>query len=91
MFFLFKHLFYSGIDKGNKKKSREASNKEYTYELVCLVLFHICTSRTVPTFNSCTKCVGKPGHSARPIATQFPGHECIDDLTIENNFFSQAS
>ena len=32
---------------------------------------HIYT--TVPTFKSCTKCIGKPRHNARSIATQFLG------------------
>ena len=45
----------------------------------------------VPTFNSCTKCVGNPGicTAAYPIATQFPGHGCINDLTTECIFDSQ--
>ena len=29
--------------------------------------------------------------TARPIATQFPGHWCTDDLTTENSFHSQAT
>ena len=47
---------------------------------------------TVPTFNLCTKCVGISGIiHACPFATQFPGHGCIDDLTTESKFDSQAT
>ena len=47
---------------------------------------------TVPTFNSCTKFAGSPGiiHAACPIATQFTGYGCMDDLTTERSFGSQA-
>ena len=37
---------------------------------------------------------GQPGHlymTARPIATQFPAHGCMDDLTTELCFGSQAT
>ena len=44
---------------------------------------------TVPTFNSCTKCVGSPGTTARLIATQFPRHGCMDNLTTERGIDSQ--
>ena len=33
--------------------------------------------------------MGQPGHNkttARPIATQFPGHGCMDDFTTESSF-----
>ena len=39
---------------------------------------------TVPTFNFCTKRAG-------PIATQLPGHGCIDDFITECSFDSQAT
>ena len=48
---------------------------------------------TVPTFNSCTKCVGSLGiiyDHPRPFATQFPGHGCMSDLTTERSFDSQG-
>ena len=36
---------------------------------------------------------GQHGHDTqpRPIATQFPGHECMDRLTTERRFYSQAT
>ena len=36
--------------------------------------------------------LGQPGHNttARLIASQFPGHECMDDLTTEGSFDAQA-
>ena len=36
---------------------------------------------TVPTFNSCTKCMRSPGiiHDRTTIAAQFPGQGCTDD------------
>ena len=36
---------------------------------------------------------GQSVHNTRPrsIATQFPGHECMDDLTTERSFYSQAT
>ena len=45
---------------------------------------------TVPTFNFCTKCVGRPGmiHDRTP---KFPGHEFLDDFTTEQSFDSQAT
>ena len=48
---------------------------------------------TVPTYNLCTKCVGMPGiiHDRMPDCHQFPGHRCMDDLTAECSFDSQAS
>ena len=48
---------------------------------------------TVPTFNSCTKCVGSPGiiYDRTPDRHQFPGHECMDDLTTERSFDSLAT
>ena len=48
---------------------------------------------TVPTFDSCTKCVGSPGikhTTACPIAIQFLGHGCMDDLTTERKVDLQA-
>ena len=41
------------------------------------------------TFNSCTKCVGSS--AVRLIATQFSGHGCMDDLTIERSFDKQTT
>ena len=36
---------------------------------------------TVPIYNSCTRCVGSPEYTtARPIATQFTGNRCMDDI-----------
>ena len=48
---------------------------------------------TVPTFNSCTECVGSPGmiHDCRLDFTQCPGHKYMVDLTTERNFDSQAT
>ena len=48
---------------------------------------------TVSTFNFCTKCVGSPcrQHGTSPIAIQFPGNGCMDDLTTERSFESQAT
>ena len=39
---------------------------------------------TVPTVNSCTKCVGSPGGvlDRTPIATQFPGNEYTDSVAL---------
>ena len=40
---------------------------------------------TVPTFNSCTKCVGQPGQTHTTTcstATHFPGHGCMNDLQL---------
>ena len=37
---------------------------------------------------------GQPGAeytTVRPIATKFPGHGCMDDLTTERSFGSQAT
>ena len=51
----------------------------------------MCT--TVPTFNSCTKCVGSPGikYDRMPCClAQFHRHGCIDDLTNERSFYSQS-
>ena len=45
---------------------------------------------TVTPCHSCTKCVGSPILIC-PVATQFPGHECMDDLTTERSFGSQAT
>ena len=46
---------------------------------------------TVPTFNSCTKCVGSPGiiHDRMPQLS--PGSPCMDDLTTERSIDSQAT
>ena len=41
---------------------------------------------TVPMFNSCTKCT-----TTRPIAIQFLGHGCMDDLTTGRSFESLAT
>ena len=46
---------------------------------------------TVLTFNSCTKCLGSLGMICGPIATQFPGHRCVDDLTTERSFDLRGS
>ena len=48
---------------------------------------------TVPTFNSCTKCMGSLGiaHDCTPYCHPFPGHGCIDELKIECSFGSQAT
>ena len=46
---------------------------------------------TVPTFNSCTKCRGQPGHNTRPRARSFMRNGCMDDLTTERGFDSQAT
>ena len=48
---------------------------------------------TVPASNSCTKCVGIPSiyTITRTIAIQFPGHVCMNDLTTERSFDSQAT
>ena len=50
---------------------------------------NICT---VPTFNSYTKCRAARSNytTAHLIATQFPGHECMDHLATECIFDSQA-
>ena len=40
--------------------------------------------------NPCTKCVGSPG-IILPNATQFLGHGCMDDLTLNVFFYSQAT
>ena len=47
----------------------------------------------MPTFHSCTKYVGSRAlyTTARPIATQFPGHGCIDDYPTGRSFDSQAT
>ena len=52
----------------------------------------IASKSIVPTFNAYIKCLGSPAQytTARPIATLFPGHWCMDDLTIEHNFDSQV-
>ena len=36
--------------------------------------------------------MGSPGYytTGGPIATEFPGHECMDDLTDERSFDSQV-
>ena len=44
----------------------------------------------VLTCNSCTKCSGSLG-SIIYECTQFPGHLCMDDLTTERCFVSQAT
>ena len=49
---------------------------------------HRHDQRAVLIFNSSTKCVGHT--TARPIATQFPEHGCMEDLTAESSFDSQA-
>ena len=43
----------------------------------------------MPTFNSCTECVGSPGitHNCTRL---FPRHECIDDLGTDGSFDSQV-
>ena len=49
---------------------------------------------TVPTFNSCTKCVGSPGmiHDRTPDCYhELPKHGCMDDLTIERSFVMEAT
>ena len=50
-------------------------------------------SGTMPTFTSCTKFLGSPGiiTTVRIIALEFPGHECIYDLTTERVFGSKAT
>ena len=47
-------------------------------------------SHEAQTFNSCIKCMGSPGKytTVRPIATQSPGHGCMDDLTTKRRFDS---
>ena len=54
---------------------------------------NVCKSFTVPTFNSCTKCMGSPGiiNDRTSDCHQSPGHGCIDDLTTERSFDSQAT
>ena len=43
---------------------------------------------TVPTFTSCTKCVGSLDiiHNHTPIVTQIPGHGCMDDLRTDRSY-----
>ena len=47
----------------------------------------------MPTFNSCTKYVGSPDmvHDRTPDCHPVFGHGCIDDLTTERSFDSQAT
>ena len=57
---------------------------------------HICVicPSTVTASNFCTRCRGSPDipyTPARPIATAFPGHGCMDDLTTERSFDSPAT
>ena len=51
------------------------------------------TRSRVPTFNSCTKCVGIPGikKPINPVPTQFPGYGCMDSFTAGRGFDSQAT
>ena len=45
---------------------------------------------TVPTFNSCTKCLGTI-HDCKPACHQFHWHRCKDRLKIERDFDSQTT
>ena len=51
------------------------------------------TRGAVPTFNSCTKCLGIPGiiHDRTPGCHQFPERGCVDDLANEWSFCLQAT
>ena len=46
---------------------------------------------TVPTFNSCTKRMDRPGiiRDRTSECQQLPGHECMDDVTTERCFISK--
>ena len=48
---------------------------------------------TVPTFNSCTKCVSSTGiiYDSTSDCLPFPGHNCMDELKTEHTFDSQAT
>ena len=49
---------------------------------------------TVPTSNSCTKCMGSPGmiHDRTPDChPKFPEHGCMDDFTTESSVGVQAT
>ena len=52
-----------------------------------------CQTLTVLTFNSCTERTDSRAYNvtARSVATQFPGHGCMDDLSTERIFDSQAA
>ena len=47
----------------------------------------------MPTFNFCTKGVSSPGiiHDRMPDYLLFLGHSCMDELTNERTFDSQAT
>ena len=64
-------------------------------EFIFLFISQIVSScgYTVPTFNSCTKYAGSQGivHDRIPDCHHFPGYGCMDDLTTERSFDSQAS
>ena len=47
----------------------------------------------MPTFNSCTKCLGSPGiiNDLKPDCHPVCGHGCMDDVTTERSFDSLAT
>ena len=61
---------------------------------ICFVFGLYLIASPVPRFNSCTHYVGAVRAeytTGRPIAIQFPGNGCMDDLTTESSFHSQAT
>ena len=75
----------------NKRLSTYTHPHTHTHTYI-----HTCTYihvHRVPTFNSCTKCVGSLDikHDRTPDCHTVSSHGCMDDLTSERSFNSQAT